>query len=139
MEYVSEDGYNAFVSAVRALLPGEVSEAAESDRIFDELSNQSFQPDVYRPMEDYATADTMRAVEALQPLCDILHIPLSATKKTLTVGRTKIGIDCKSTYATIMEAIGALFQQEYCQWFRNISLPPKVNAAITRYWIWEEK
>lgn len=82
------------------------------------------------------TEDTRRAVEVLSPLFRELHIKANADKFHLTLNGQVIGIDMNSTWATIMEAIGYLFSEEYLYEFRRVDddAVKKVKEAIKRYW-----
>ena len=82
------------------------------------------------------TDDTKRAVEALKPLMRELKIEISADKYHLYLNDQAIGIDCNSTWATIMEAIGYVFQTQYVKDFRRLKEGTKKDLAVNikRYW-----
>ena len=46
-----------------------------------------------------------------------------------------IGIACNSTYATLMEAIGYIFYQEYARFRYGTKMNRKLQETITRYWV----
>lgn len=84
------------------------------------------------------TDDTKRAVEILQPIMEELGIPMEATNSRLILRDDAIGIDCNSTWATVMEAIGWLFLKAYAQDFRpsvSEEMDYDLREDIQRYWI----
>ena len=84
------------------------------------------------------TDDTKRAVEILRPIMEELRIPMEATNSRLILRDDAIGIECNSTWATIMEAIGWLFLKAYAQDFRpsvSEEMDYDLRDDIQRYWI----
>lgn len=82
------------------------------------------------------TPDTERAVFALKPLCDALHIEIWADENRLYMNGQAIGISCNSTWATLMEAVGYIYLKCYDREFRRGTLKPsEINLGIKRYWI----
>ncbi len=84
------------------------------------------------------TDDTKRAVEILRPIMEELRIPMEATNSRLVLRDDAIGIECNSTWATVMEAIGWLFLKAYAQDFRpsvSKEMDYDLREDIQRYWI----
>lgn len=81
------------------------------------------------------TEDTKRALEILQPICDLLGISLAADKGLLYMRDQAIGIGCNSTYATVMEAIGYIFQTEYPRFRQGAVTGRDLEEDIKRYWL----
>ena len=80
------------------------------------------------------TDDTTRALDAIRPIAEQLNIKIDADDKFLYLNDQAIGIACNSTYATIMEAIGYIFFEQYPR-FRSIYLTDVLKDDIRRYWI----
>ena len=69
------------------------------------------------------TKDTKQAIEIIKPLADELNITIKADDEYLYMNSQPIRIECNSTYATLMEAIGYIFLQFY-PW------PGRLNTAV---------
>ena len=83
--------------------------------------------------KDEMTEDTAKAIEIIQPIAKELGIHVTATKRFVYMNGHRIGVECNSTYATLMEMIGYIFLIEYPR-FRQVKIKRKLADAITRFW-----
>ena len=84
------------------------------------------------------TEDTKRAVKALGPLAEALHLDLSADETRLYINGQAVGIACNSTYATIMEGLGLIFLKEYPRFRYSAKISRSLQEDIMRYWVKDE-
>lgn len=82
---------------------------------------------------DVMTEDTAKAIEIIEPIAKELHIDVSATGRFIYMNGQRIGIECNSTYATLMEMIGYIFLMEYPK-YHGVKIKRKLAGAITSNW-----
>ena len=83
--------------------------------------------------------DTRRALEAIKPLANELKIAVDADNKFLYLDDIAIGIDCNSTWATIMEFIGYVIVKKYTRRFRNVWFDGEQEEKIKSYWFTKDQ
>ena len=79
------------------------------------------------------TEDTRRALEIIKPIAELYSIRINADDKYLYLNENRIGISCNSTWATVNEFVGFLFEV-YDNLFRQIDLTEEQKHRIERYW-----
>ena len=81
------------------------------------------------------TEDTRRALDLIAPVCMELNIHVTADDKLLYMDGQPIGIACNSTYATVMEALGYIFLEQYPRFRYDTKISAGLEKTIRRYWI----
>ena len=82
------------------------------------------------------TKDTKRALEIIKPLADELDITIRADDEYLYMNSQPIRIECNSTYATLMEALGFIYYQFYPWSLRcDRKTIAELKKAITHNWV----
>lgn len=84
------------------------------------------------------TPDTKRALDAIQPMANVLGISVNADDRFLYCNGRAIGILDNSTYATVKEFIGYAMYHLHCHDTRY-DVPPSLVHQIKKFWFSDEQ